>query len=85
MSARAARVKTSATVRQVGVLLCDSRGFAIHPDPSGKDKAAQSGVPVEIKLSYTDDSYDFCVRECGGTPLGIPAGRRSIGSRSKFK
>ena len=75
MSARAARVKTSATVRQVGVLLPVTRvGSQYTLTLRAKTRQLSRQVPVEIKLSYTDDSYDFCVRERGGTPLGIPGG-----------
>ena len=75
VSARAAQVETSVTARQAAVLLPVTRvGSQYTLTLRAKTRQLSRQVPVEIKLSYTDDSYDFCVRERGGAPLGIPRG-----------
>lgn len=75
VSARAARVKTSVTVRQPAILLPSTRvGSQYSLTLRAKTRALSRRIPVEMKLSYRDESYDFCVGERGGAPLGIPRG-----------
>jgi hypothetical protein len=75
VSGRAAQVKTSVTVRQSAILLPSTRvGSQYVLTLRVKTSDLSRRVPVEMKLSYRDESYDFCVGERRGAPLGIPRG-----------
>ena len=75
VSGRAAQVKTSVTVRQSAILLPSTRvGSQYVLTLRAKTSDLSRRVPVEMKLSYRDESYDFCVGERRGAPLGIPRG-----------
>jgi hypothetical protein len=75
VSARVAQVQTSVTVRQLAILLPNTRVGSLYTlTLRAKTRQLSRQVPVEMKLSYRDKSHDFCVGELEGARLGIPRG-----------